>query len=201
MSRDERRRRIRVALRECMLERGYANTSLADVARAADMSPSHLLYYFKNKDAILGYSHELSAARIMADVGAMETLPAEKRLDALAEYFFAEHGLGKSEMGLMLEVFGIAVHHKELHRQKARFDSDFKGWLRELFVGLDLQDAPERAGQALTAEAAAEEAYAVLVGLCTSAYFDERLDLNRARGLARDALRRLAGLAFERPPE
>lgn len=41
------------ALHDCIVEQGYARTSLTDVARAAGMSPSHLLYYFPGKDAIL----------------------------------------------------------------------------------------------------------------------------------------------------
>ena len=52
---DKRRSRILRALHDCVIEKGYAKTTLADVARVAGMSSSHLLYYFRGKDAILEY--------------------------------------------------------------------------------------------------------------------------------------------------
>src|SRR3974377_650880 len=50
---DKRRRGIFQALHDCVIAQGYAKTTLADIARAAGMSPSHLLYYFPGRDAIL----------------------------------------------------------------------------------------------------------------------------------------------------
>jgi AcrR family transcriptional regulator len=44
-------------LHDFILEKGYVKTKLADVAESADMSASHLLNYFKAKDAAeLSYS-------------------------------------------------------------------------------------------------------------------------------------------------
>ena len=40
---------------------------------------------------------------------------------------------------------------------------------------------------------AAESSYALLMGLCTSAYFDERLGFERARAILRLTLRQVAG--------
>ena len=49
----QRRRRIYKALHHCIINKGYVKTTLADIAKAAGMSPSHLLYYFKGKEDIL----------------------------------------------------------------------------------------------------------------------------------------------------
>src|SRR5687768_14144321 len=49
----DRRGAIRYALFECIRDKGYAATSLGDVASAAGLSPSHVLYYYANKDAVL----------------------------------------------------------------------------------------------------------------------------------------------------
>jgi TetR/AcrR family transcriptional regulator, transcriptional repressor for nem operon len=50
-------------------ERGYANTSMADLAKACDIQPSHFYYYFKNKEdlmsEILNLTHHFFKERIM----------------------------------------------------------------------------------------------------------------------------------------
>ena len=50
---DQRRRKIFKSLHDCILAQGYVKTTLADIAAGADMSASHLLYYFNGKEAIL----------------------------------------------------------------------------------------------------------------------------------------------------
>ena len=50
---ENRRKRIFSSLHDCIIKKGYSKTTLADIAKSADMSPSHLLYYFDGKDAIL----------------------------------------------------------------------------------------------------------------------------------------------------
>jgi AcrR family transcriptional regulator len=175
-----------------MLARGYASTTLADVARAAGMTPSHLLYYYKNKDAILIASHDLTAEQILSDLRSWRDLPPEEHLIRLAEYFFAGVGLPKAETGVMIEVFGIAVHHKELHARKAGFDRAFKRHLSGLYAHFEARGGAR-------ADEAADVAYALIVGLLTSAFFDEHLDHERARRLVRREVLRLAGLPVECP--
>ena len=50
---EHRRRKIFRALHDCIIARGYSNTTLGDIASQAGMSPSHLLYYFPGKERIL----------------------------------------------------------------------------------------------------------------------------------------------------
>src|SRR5271170_5351483 len=49
----DRRIVILRALWHLMLEKGYASTSLTDIAKRARMKASHVAYYFANKEAIL----------------------------------------------------------------------------------------------------------------------------------------------------
>ena len=44
-----RRRKIFKSLHDCIEAEGYVNTSLQDVANRAEMSASHLCYYFSVK--------------------------------------------------------------------------------------------------------------------------------------------------------
>jgi AcrR family transcriptional regulator len=46
----KRRARILAAFHDCIISKGYAKSTLRDVAREAGMTASHLLYYFSGKD-------------------------------------------------------------------------------------------------------------------------------------------------------
>ena len=183
---DQRRARIVEALRQCMLERGYAGTSLVDIARGAGMTPSHLLYYYKGKDAILNAYWEDYAESVLARLREIETEPLERRIDLLTEVLLSGEKATQADLGLFLEFCGLAVHHKELYTTKCSFDREFKAWLARQF-----EESPRKLGP--YTKLAAESAYSLLMGLCTSAYFDERLGFPRARALLRHTLRQLAG--------
>ena len=114
----KRRKRIFQALHDCIIEKGYSKTTLADVARSAQMTPSHLLYYFSGKDAILEDFFEYVAQRIVERMEGFRTESAERRIDLLVDLFFAGKGITMSEIGFMLECFGVAVHDKQLHNEK-----------------------------------------------------------------------------------
>jgi AcrR family transcriptional regulator len=181
-----RRADILSALHDCVIDQGYAKTTLADIARKAGMSPSHLLYYFRGKDAILDAYFKEVAERILRRIDEFRTAPLERQIDRLSALFFAGKGLTRFEIGFMLECFGAAVHDQQLHHLKAGLDRNCKKYLRQLF------------GATVNRERAAdyaEIAYALLIGLRTAAYFDSRLGLPEALRLFRAEMRTLAGLA------
>ncbi len=180
----KRRKLIFQALHDCIIEKGYAKTTLADVARTAEMTPSHLLYYFSGKDAILEDFFENVAQRIVARMEGFRTETTEQRIDLLVDLFFAGKGITMSEIGFMLECFGAAVHDSQLHREKTALDRFCKTYLEELFV-----ESPCGASKARDS---AEVAYAMLIGLRTAVYFDEHIDLPRARNLFRTSIMNLA---------
>lgn len=180
-----RRDDILGALHDCVIDQGYAKSTLADIARRAGMSPSHLLYYFRGKDAILDAYFKEVAERILRRIGEFRTQPLERQIDLLSALFFAGKGLTRFEIGFMLECFGAAVHDQQLHGLKAALDRDCKKYLRQLF------------GATVNRERAADHAeiaYALLIGLRTAAYFDSRLGLPEALRLFRAEMRTLAGL-------
>ncbi len=180
----ERRRHILTALHDCVIEKGYAKTTLADVARVAEMSPSHLLYYFRGKDAILEVYFEDMAGRLLERINSFRTERPERQIDLLAELFFAGEGMSMSEIGFMLECFGAAVHDEKLHRDKSRLDRAFKKYLEALFHQ-SLRGSDK-------ARDTAEIAYSALIGLLTAAFFDDRLGLPNAHRLFRAEMLRLA---------
>ena len=181
----ERRRRILTALHDCIINKGYSKTTLADVAQAADMTPSHLLYYFRGKDAILEQYFDNVADRILERIDEFSHQAPERQIELLGELFFAGNGINHSEIGFMLECFGVAVHDETLHREKANLDRQLKVYLKTLFKTA----SPEFTNRA---EDSAELAYAMLMGLLTAAYFDDRLGLPQARRLFGSSMLNLA---------
>ena len=172
------------ALHDCIVEQGYAKTSLTDVARAAGMSPSHLLYYFPGKDAILEDYFAHVASRIIRRLEAFRAESPGRVIEELARLFFSGAGITKSEAGFMLECFGVAVHDRRLHREKAELDRYCKNYLREMFERSPCGPAGARD--------AAEVGYAMLVGLRTAAFFDERLGPQKALEIFRTEIAKLA---------
>ena len=180
----KRRKLIFQALHDCIIEKGYSKTTLADIARTAQMTPSHLLYYFDGKDAILEDFFENVAERIVDRMEGFRTETAERRIDLIVDLFFAGKGITMSEIGFMLECFGVAVHDKQLRSEKVALDRFCKTYLEELFA--------ESACGATMARDSAEIAYAMLIGLRTAVYFDERIDLPSARRLFHSSIQNLA---------
>jgi AcrR family transcriptional regulator len=181
--------RIRMLLKafhDCVIDKGYARTTLAEVARTAGMSPSHLQYYFRGKDAILDQYFRDIADRIVERIERFRGEPPRRQLDRLAELFFAGRTLTRSEIGLMHECFGIAVHDERLRATKSEFDRYCKAYLEELFEQLPLRGFA-------TAKDAAEVVFAQLFGLRTAVYFDDDLDLPRALAIFKASIGHLTG--------
>ncbi len=185
---DKRRKKILWALHDCMIKVGYAKTTLADVAEVAGMYPSHLLYYFDGKDAILQQYFQNVADQILRRLEKIRGKDPRRQIDLLAKLFFAGAGITKSEIGLMLECFGVAVNDKVLRREKADLDAKCKAYLAEL-----LEQTPREFQS--SAEDSAEVAYATLIGLRTAVYFDKGFNLAEAHRLFRTTMFKIAGLS------
>lgn len=184
---DKRRKRILKAFHHCIIEKGYAKTTLADVAKAADMYPSHLLYYFKGKDAILEHYFQNVAEKILARIEGFRNENPERQIELLTELFFAGNGITKSEIGFMLECFGVAVNDKVLRSYKRELDEHCKAYLAGLF-----EKTP---GSFLAGTGdSAEIAYSILIGLRTAVYFDENISLKEATRLFHAAMLKMTGI-------
>ena len=170
-----------------MIKKGYAKTTLADVAEAAGMYPSHLLYYFDGKDAILQQFFQNVAKQIVQRLEKFRKETPEAQIDLLTELFFAGTSITKSEIGLMLECFGVAVNDKVLRYEKEKLDIKCKAYLEAL-----LEQTPR--GFLSDTKDSAEVAYATLIGLRAAVYFDDSFELPDGHRLFREAMLRIAGL-------
>ena len=182
----KRRQLILTAFHDCIIKKGYAKTTLRDVATGAGMTASHLLYYFPGKDAMLVQYFENVSQTIIERLENFGSESPQRQLELLAELFFTGKGITRSEIGFMLECFGVAVHDEQLKAYKTKLDHYCKGYLRDVFRASPC--GPDGA------EHAAEIGYSMLIGLRTATYFDKSLKLSRAMELFRAELLNLAGL-------
>ncbi|MEP5764191.1 MAG: TetR/AcrR family transcriptional regulator [Halieaceae bacterium] len=183
---DKRRRKIFKSLHDCVINKGYVKTTLADIAEGADMSASHLLYYFKGKEAILEQYFEAVSVRFLERMAEFIMEAPEQQVRLLADFWFKGEASTKTEIGFMLECFGAAVHDDVLKVTKAEFDLSCKAYLIQIF------DAAPSAFMESSSDAA-EIAYSMMIGLRSAVYFDDDIDLKGAHRLFLNTLQRMCG--------
>ena len=189
---DDRRGRISRALYECISQKGYANTSLKDIAECAGMSPSHVGYYFDNKGAILEHYAASICRQNLAELPSLGEPDVEKRIDDLAGFCLGPGRMNTALLGVIQELTGLAVHDDRLHQIKADHAREWRKYLESFFADVSLP-------RGLTAQEAAWRAHALLIGLNTNTLFDLELGRERAHDLFRTALREWTGLPKQVP--
>ncbi|SEF91144.1 DNA-binding transcriptional regulator, AcrR family [Nonomuraea solani] len=79
-----KRERLAGAAVRVLHEQGVEKTTLADIARAADIPVGNVYYYFKTKDQLVEAAIEAHGRQLDTMIGALEELPApQDRLKAL----------------------------------------------------------------------------------------------------------------------
>jgi len=184
---NQRRRRIFVSLHDCILEKGYVKTTLADVAGGAGMSASHLLYYFKGKEAILEQYFENVSEQFINRIDSFSKQEPKEQIQSLADFWFKGEGGTREEIGFMLECFGAAVNDEVLRATKAEFDMRCKTYLVDIF-----EHSPSVFMG--SAKDAAELSYSLMIGLRSAVYFDDDIDLQGAHRLFTNSMLSMCGL-------
>ena len=188
----DRRGRIVRALYHCMSKKGYAATTLSDIAEEAGMSSSHLLYYYPGKEAILEAFFKAVTRGIEAELAKLVDRDPATRIEAIADLFLSPTKLRKVDQGVMLDLYGQAVQNKAMRRIKITHDRRIKDMFVELFSSVPGFSESE-------ADDAGQLAYAQLLGLRANSFYDSQLSTANANRLFKQALLRLAGLSSAAP--
>jgi AcrR family transcriptional regulator len=187
MSDRDRRGKIVLALYRCMAKKGYAATTLCDIAEEAGMSSSHLLYYYPGKEAILEAFFKAVTDRIDKQVAELEGTDPAEQIEAIADLFLSSRGLRKVDQGVMLDLYGQAVQNRAMRRVKVAHDRRIQQMFLKLFERTPC--APDT-----TPQEAAQSAYAMLLGLRGNSFYDSQLTPAEANRLFRKTLLRLADI-------
>jgi AcrR family transcriptional regulator len=193
LGRDSSDRRIVIlrALWRLILKKGYANTSLTDIATRARISPSHLVYYFRSKESILLELYRGLFSALLSGITTHKDEPPVEQCERLASYAFLEPVMPLSDRSIVLELIGLAVHNPRLRRSTLDYAEKMLAYLRDLFA-----KTPRAFG--LSAEDAALLATSIWSGLLTNSYYQKEFDRSLARELFRRNLLMLAGLSDNR---
>lgn len=182
----DRRGSIRYALFRRICDKGYASTSLTDLAAEVGISPSHLLYYYPNKDAVLEDLFAVATRHMHDDLGAMPWDDPSCAFDALSDYYFDGETFSRNEQVAMLQFWALSSNHPALRKTKADFDAELRARLTAAF-------ARTKRLPGLSAHDAAEVAIGLLAGFLSTTYFTDASSSSDVRALFRSTLAHLAG--------
>jgi AcrR family transcriptional regulator len=142
---DARRTQILRAALDVIVERGYPDTRIADVAERVDVSPALVMYYYKTKDRLLA-----AATRYAEDLWYEEGTRRMKAIDSAAgrlEELVRMTCLPQSGPGLAdswsvwLDLWAHALRQPEVRAVREEFDEHWRETIRQ--VVRDGQDAGE----------------------------------------------------------
>ncbi|MEX6430883.1 TetR family transcriptional regulator C-terminal domain-containing protein [Ferrimicrobium acidiphilum] len=144
---DIRRAQILAAAIEVIIERGFPETRISDVAARSGVSPALVVYYFKTKAHLLSEAMRQSenewyaeisrrvsevgpAAKRLQEIVAMTCLPSPTRYSA-KQNRTDESGLDDSWI-VWLDLWSQALRDPHLRRVREEFDEHFRGTIREI---------------------------------------------------------------------
>jgi AcrR family transcriptional regulator len=125
---------------DVIVERGFPETRIADVAERAGVSPALVIYYFKTKDNLLAeamrYSEDgwyAEMARRTADIdsaaGRLEEVVA---MSCLGGPEFEKTGEVEDSWAVWLDLWAQALRDPEVRRVREEFDEHFRQTIRQI---------------------------------------------------------------------
>jgi AcrR family transcriptional regulator len=151
-SQDGRRTQMLRAALDVLVERGFPDTRIADVAERADVSPALVIYYFKTKDRLLTEAMRYAEDLWYAD-GArrLANLPtAKKRLEEIVAMTCLTQEQEVDEgWAIWLDLWATALRHPEVRKVREEFDEHWRETIRSIvregqatgeFAEVDVED-------------------------------------------------------------
>jgi AcrR family transcriptional regulator len=199
-SQDSRRTQMLRAALDVLVERGFPDTRIADVAERSQVSPALVIYYFKTKDRLLTeamrYAEDLwyeegarrlaalpTAARRLEEIVAMSCLPQDE-------------GTYEDTWAIWLDLWATALRHPDVRQVREEFDEHWRETIRRIvrdgqasgeFDGVDVEDFAVGFSALL-------DGFAIQIALD-----DPVVDARRAFDLSMRVAAQQLGFSWERP--
>jgi TetR/AcrR family transcriptional repressor of nem operon len=142
-----KRERLVAAATRVLHEQGVEKTTLADIARAADVPVGNVYYYFKTKDELVGAAIDVHAHGLDATIEALDRLPTPReRLTALLRGWVdqreltARHGCPTGTLAAELDKRADGLDREVAAVMRALID-----WIETQFAAMGRSDARELA--------------------------------------------------------
>ncbi|KRE31003.1 TetR/AcrR family transcriptional regulator [Agromyces sp. Soil535] len=166
-----RREAILSTATEVLARDGYRGTSLRAIARALDLEPAHILYYFDNREDLLQKVVERWDAEAIASIGG-EPAPADT-LDAYAELI--RRNLEIPGLVHLYLIFAAEAAQPD-HLAHQFFRDRFERVRRWLSVAIAFEQGAGLIDRAIDADRAARMLIAVADGVQLQALVDPGVD-------------------------
>lgn len=111
---EARREQIRAAAADCFRRHGFHGTSIAQISKAAGMSPGHIYHYFENKEAIIAdivaqdLEHVLTLIAELRSARDVQEAMVERAAEAVSEH------LDPRTAALRLEIVAEAARNPRI---------------------------------------------------------------------------------------
>jgi AcrR family transcriptional regulator len=151
-SQDSRRSQMLRAALDVLVERGFPDTRIADVAERAQVSPALVIYYFKTKDRLLTkamrYAEDLWYADGAERLAALPTAAARLE-EIVAMTCIPEPEQVHESWAIWLDLWATALRHPEVRRVREEFDEHWRETIRAIvregqasgeFADVDVED-------------------------------------------------------------
>lgn len=198
---ESRRTQMLTAALDVIIERGFPETRIADVAERAGVSPALVIYYFKTKDRLLAeamrHSEDVWYAEMARRTG--EILSATGRLEEVVAMTCLPGSDAPQEesWALWLDLWAQALRDPEVRAVREEFDEHFRETIRQIVR----QGVAEGEFRQIDADDFAVAYTAMLDGLAIQiALADPVVDARRAFDLAMQVASDELGFELRRAP-
>jgi AcrR family transcriptional regulator len=135
---EDRREQLLLAAIDVIVERGYADTRITDVAERAGTSPALVIYYFKTRDALLTEALRYSEDSWYATgVKRLEEIPtaAGQLTEMIAMTCLPSNDPGeRGEWRLWLDLWALSPRNPGVARVRHEFDVRWRHAIRDIVV-------------------------------------------------------------------
>jgi len=134
------RKRIADGLGQCIVDKGYAQTKLIDVADACNTSPPFIRYYFKNKESILEYQYVRVVQQFENAVAGLDQDACGAWLRSLVELIFNDHPAAQKGLLILMEANLVMARSAEMIAVKRRYDGQVMAAMAAKLSTIELAD-------------------------------------------------------------
>ncbi|MFP5504855.1 MAG: TetR/AcrR family transcriptional regulator [Gammaproteobacteria bacterium] len=192
---EARRDQIRAAAADCFRRHGFHGTSIAQISKAAGMSPGHIYHYFENKEAIIAdivaqdLDHVLTLIAELRSARDVREAMIERVVEAVAEHLDADTA------ALRLEISAEAARNPRIAAIVRDADERIRAGLADTLHGL--RQAAGHADRAAAISAMVEAIIALFEGLQIRSVRNPGLDRGQVTQMYQQILRGLLAQAAE----
>ncbi|WP_240777576.1 TetR/AcrR family transcriptional regulator [Nonomuraea basaltis] len=146
-TRTGKRERLAGAAMRVLHEQGVEKTTLADIARAADVPVGNVYYYFKTKDQLIEAAIDAHGRQLESMISTLEQLPTpQERLKSLLHGWIEQRDL-TARYGCPTGTLASELDKRDdgLDRAIAKVMGELLDWVERQFQAMGRDDARELA--------------------------------------------------------